>query len=532
MNHAPIHYATVAEQAALLRSRAVSPVELTRAYLDRIDHHDSRLRAYITVLSDSALRQAEEAEREIASGQYRGPLHGIPVALKDIIHVGGVPTTAGSRVMTGFVPREDSNIVRRLRRSGAVILGKANLSEFAMGGTVDHPYGTPRNPWNTSMTPGASSSGSGVAVAAGLCSAALGSDTGGSIRGPAFFCGIAGLRPTYGRVTRHGVVPMCWSMDTVGPMARSVEDCAILLSAIAGHDSADPSSVRAPVPDYTGPIEDGGRGLRIGIPGEMIDFDGMDGRGARRGLRRGLHAAGAGSLGRGCVAPVGLQQRRGLRGDRRHGGGRLPRPLAQGTEGRLRLRQPHPAGSGLDAARRRLHQGAAGKERGQEGDAGASGAIRRASDAGEQRARPARRVGHRRARRKLPRVGGHGAPPSDQPRLPRRPPRPIRALRLHAIRPPRRAAAHRQAIRRGDAVQDRPRLRGSSPTGATCARSYRAAATLGANAGRRAMRQAFGVRTSRGRHPGSAPGRQRCGRAARLSRRRLSRRPRRGPRLS
>ena len=270
------HYATVAEQAALLRSKAVSPVELTRAYLDRIDRLDSRLRAYITVLSDSALRQAEVAGREIASGRYRGPFHGIPVALKDIIHVGGVPTTAGSRVMAGFVAREDSTIVRRLRRSGAVILGKANLSEFAMGGTVDHPFGTPRNPWNTAITPGASSSGSGVAVAAGLCSAALGSDTGGSIRGPAFFCGIAGLRPTYGRVTRHGVVPMCWSMDTVGPMARSVEDCAILLAAIAGHDSADPSSVRTPVPDYTGPIEDGVRGLRIGVPREMIDFDGMD----------------------------------------------------------------------------------------------------------------------------------------------------------------------------------------------------------------------------------------------------------------
>ena len=277
MYQAPIHYATIAEQAALLRSKTVSPVELTRAYLDRIDRLDRRLRAYIAVLSDSALREAEEAGREIASGQCRGPLHGIPIALKDIIHVGGVPTTAGSRVMAGFVPLEDSTIVRRLRGSGAVLLGKANLSEFAMGGTVDHPYGTPRNPWDPSRTPGASSSGSGAAVAAGLCSAALGSDTGGSIRGPAFFCGIAGLRPTYGRVTRQGVVPMCWSMDTVGPMARSVEDCAILLSAIAGPDPADPSTARSPVPDYRGAIEDGVRGLRIGVPREMINFDGMDG---------------------------------------------------------------------------------------------------------------------------------------------------------------------------------------------------------------------------------------------------------------
>ena len=147
MDNVPIHYATVAEQSALLRSKAVSSVELTRAYLDRIDRLDSRLRVFITVLSHSALRQAEEAGREMASGRYRGPLHGIPIALKDIIHVGGVPTTAGSRVMAGFVPGEDSTIVQRLRRSGAVLLGKANLSEFAMGGTVDHPYGTPHNPW-------------------------------------------------------------------------------------------------------------------------------------------------------------------------------------------------------------------------------------------------------------------------------------------------------------------------------------------------------------------------------------------------
>lgn len=277
MDRIPPHYATVADQAALLRSKALSPVELTRAYLDRIDRLGSRLGAFVTVLSGRALRQAEAAEREIASGEYRGPLHGIPIALKDIIHVEGVPTTAGSRVLTGFVPGEDSTIVRRLRRSGAVLLGKANLSEFAMGGTVEHPFGTPRNPWNPAMTPGASSSGSGVAVAAGLCSAALGSDTGGSIRGPAFFCGIAGLRPTYGRVTRNGVVPMCWSMDTVGPMARSVEDCAILLSAIAGHDPADPSTSRAPVPGYLESMEEGVRGLRIGVPREMIDFDGMDG---------------------------------------------------------------------------------------------------------------------------------------------------------------------------------------------------------------------------------------------------------------
>lgn len=276
MTEVPLHYATIAEQASLVRSKAISPVELTRAYLDRIDHLDSRLEAFITVLSDRAIEEATEVERAIASGAYMGPLHGIPITLKDIIHVKGVPTTAGSRVLDGSVPDEHSTIVRRLSDAGAIILGKANLSEFAMGGTVDHPFGTPRNPWDLDRTPGSSSSGSGVAVAAGLCSAAIGSDTGGSIRGPASFCGITGIRPTYGRVTRQGVVPMCWSMDTVGPMTRTVEDCAIVLRAIAGHDSADPSTGRAQVPDYRESIEDGVRGLRIGVPRELTDFEGLN----------------------------------------------------------------------------------------------------------------------------------------------------------------------------------------------------------------------------------------------------------------
>ena len=276
MSDGPLHYSTIAEQAGLIRSRAISPVELTRAYLDRIDHLGNRLGAYVTVLFDRAIEEATEAERAIAAGDYTGPLHGIPVALKDIIHMRGVATTAGSRMLSGSVSEEDSTIVRRLSSAGAVILGKANLSEFAMGGTVDHPFGTPRNPWDLDRTPGASSSGSGVAVAAGLCSAALGSDTGGSVRGPAFFCGITGIRPTYGRVTRQGVVPMSWSMDTVGPMTRTVEDCAIVLWAIAGHDTGDPSTGRAEVPDYLESIEDGVRGLRIGVPREMIDFEGLD----------------------------------------------------------------------------------------------------------------------------------------------------------------------------------------------------------------------------------------------------------------
>ena len=178
--------------------------------------------------------------------------------------------------MANFIPDEDSTIVQRLDAAGAVLLGKLNLSEFAIGGTIDHPFGTPRNPWNTQHTAGGSSSGSGVAAAGGLCAGALGSDTGGSVRGPAAFCGIVGLRPTYGRVTRHGVLPMCWSMDTVGPMTRSVADCALMLNAIAGHDPRDPTSGRAPVPDYTASLSDGVRGLRIGLPTEMFDFDGLN----------------------------------------------------------------------------------------------------------------------------------------------------------------------------------------------------------------------------------------------------------------
>ena len=276
MTDVPLHYATIVEQAEQVRSKAISPMELTRAYLGRIEQLDTRLGAFITVLSDQAVADAREAERAVTSGGPVSPLHGMPVALKDIIHMRGVPTTAGSRVMDGFVPLETSAIVRCLSRAGAIVIGKANLSEFAIGGTVDHPFGTPRNPWGLDRTPGGSSSGSAVAVAAGLCSAALGSDTGGSIRGPASFCGTAGIRPTYGRVTRQGVVPMCWSMDTVGPMTRTVEDCAIVLEAIAGYEDGDVTSSRTPVSDYRECIRDGVRGLRVGLPREMLDFDGLD----------------------------------------------------------------------------------------------------------------------------------------------------------------------------------------------------------------------------------------------------------------
>ena len=244
MDSPDLHFLTMAEQAAMIRSRDLSPVELTRVYLDRIDALGERLGAFITVMRDQAMAQAVQSERSVQAGDDLAPLHGVPVAVKDIIHTRGVLTSAGSRVLADHVPEDDSTLVERLDAAGAVLLGKLNLSEFAIGGTIDHPFGTPRNPWNLDHTAGGSSSGSGVAVAAGLCGGALGSDTGGSVRGPASFCGIVGIRPTYGRVTRHGVVPMCWSMDTVGPMTRTVEDCALMLGAIAGRDPRDPNLQR------------------------------------------------------------------------------------------------------------------------------------------------------------------------------------------------------------------------------------------------------------------------------------------------
>ena len=275
MNEQIPHALSIEDAAGALRSGSLSAVELARAYLDRIDARNDRLGAYVTVTRESALAQAERADRALAAGEDRGALHGIPVAIKDIIDARGVRTTAGSRVLADNVAESDSTLTERLERAGAVLLGKLNLSEFAIGGTIDHPYGTPRNPWNTEHSAGGSSSGSGVAVAAGLCAGALGSDTGGSIRGPAAFCGIVGIRPTYGRVTRHGVAPMCWSMDTVGPMTRTVRDCAIMLAAIAGRDERDTTSSRNPVPDYLASMEDGTNGLRVGLPNEMFEYEAL-----------------------------------------------------------------------------------------------------------------------------------------------------------------------------------------------------------------------------------------------------------------
>ncbi len=260
-------YLSLTEAAALLRSRRISPVELTRAVLDRVDRLDSRVGAFITVTRDEAMRAARAAEQEIASGRYRGPLHGIPVGVKDTHYTKGIRTTANTPVLVDFVPDFDATVVTRLARAGAVLVGKMKLPEFSFGGaSVGGAFPDANNPWDLSRTPGGSSSGSAAALSAGLLIAATGGDTSGSIRNPATFCGVVGMKPTYGRVSRHGIVVISWSLDHVGPMTRTVADNATLLNVLAGHDPLDESSSDLPVPDYTRALTRGVRGMRIGVP--------------------------------------------------------------------------------------------------------------------------------------------------------------------------------------------------------------------------------------------------------------------------
>ena len=257
---------TLKELGPLLHDKRVSPVEVTQAYLERIDTLGGLLNAYISVTGDRALAEARRCEGEILRGDYRGLLHGIPVALKDLYDTAGVRTTAASQIYAQRVPDEDATSVARLRAAGAVIIGKTNLHEFAYGVTTDSSFfGPTRNPWDLERVAGGSSGGSGTAVAAGLCVAATGSDTGGSIRIPAALCGIVGLKPTYGRISCHGLLPLSWTLDHPGPMTRSVYDAAVMLSAMAGYDPRDPASAAVPVPDFTSGLHGGVAGLRIGV---------------------------------------------------------------------------------------------------------------------------------------------------------------------------------------------------------------------------------------------------------------------------
>jgi aspartyl-tRNA(Asn)/glutamyl-tRNA(Gln) amidotransferase subunit A len=262
-----------------LAARRISSVEATEAYLERIARHDGVLQAYITVMRDAALSRARAADAEQSRGSRRGPLHGVPLALKDLVAVAGVRMTGGSEVLADHVPMRDAFVTERLHAAGAVVLGKLSMHEWAFGRpTREGRFPTGRNPWDVARIPAGSSSGSGVAVAAGLCAGALGSDTGGSIRGPASMCGIVGHKPTYGLVSRGGVLAMDWSLDHVGPMTRSVWDSAAILQAIAGHDPADPGSLHGPVPDFMAGLERGARGIRLGLLRRYyVDWPGLDG---------------------------------------------------------------------------------------------------------------------------------------------------------------------------------------------------------------------------------------------------------------
>ena len=250
--------------SSLIARRQVSPVELVTGLLERIDRYDQALKSYMTVCRESALEAAARAERAILRGRRRGPLHGIPLSVKDISWTKGVRTTAHSRTLLNFIPDQDATHVARLLRAGMILLGKTNTTEFA-NGSMDI-IGLARNPWSLAHYTGGSSAGSANAIAAGLAVAATGSDTGGSIRVPASFCGIVGLKPTYGRVSRHGVIALSWSLDNAGPMTRTVRDCAMLLNVMAGYDPRDPNSARVPVPDFTAGLEKGVMGLVLGVP--------------------------------------------------------------------------------------------------------------------------------------------------------------------------------------------------------------------------------------------------------------------------
>ncbi len=259
---------TLADAAKAIGARKLSPVELTQAVLHRIDALNPKLNAFLTVLGDRALATARQAEQEISQGNYRSPLHGIPYAVKDIYSTRGTRTTNGSSVFSEYVPNQDSTAVRNLNRAGGVLVGKNHCLEFACG-NHNSLYGEVRNPWNLEHTPGGSSSGSASSVAAGMVFGSMGSCTGGSIRGPASFCSIVGLKPTYGLVSRYGVFPLSWSIDHAGPLTRTVEDCALMLQAVAGYDSRDPSSARVRLPDYAGALKGGIGKIRVGVPKEF-----------------------------------------------------------------------------------------------------------------------------------------------------------------------------------------------------------------------------------------------------------------------
>ena len=274
MTSDPVHYLSLADVSERLRRTELKPTVLTEMILARIAQHDGALKSYTTLLADRAMDKARQAEEELERGLWRGPLHGVPIAVKDLCYTDFAPTAAGMLIHKDFIPPYTCTVVERLERAGAVILGKLSMTEGAFA--IHHPgMPTPVNPWRAEVWTGASSSGSGAATAAGLCYGSLGSDTGGSIRFPSAACGLTGLKPTWGRVSRYGVFPLSETLDHIGPMTRTAADCAVMLAAIAGADPRDPTALLAPVPDYVAGLTGGIRGVRVGIA-QSYAFDGLD----------------------------------------------------------------------------------------------------------------------------------------------------------------------------------------------------------------------------------------------------------------
>ena len=276
MAEIPVHEWTLLDAAKAIRDKQVSSRELTRALLSRIERYNPKINAYLTVLPDKAMEEASSCDEEIARGALRGPLHGVPVGLKDIFCTKGIRTTCGSRILHNFDPPYDATVAERIRDAGAILLGKQNMDEFAMGSSTETSwFGPTLNPWATDRIPGGSSGGTAAAVAAGLCFAGVGTDTGGSIRQPASLCGVVGMKPTYGRVSRYGMIAFASSLDQGGPITRTVPDAAAVLSVIAGHDRRDSTSVDVPVPDYLAATGRGVKGMRVGLPREYF-AEGLD----------------------------------------------------------------------------------------------------------------------------------------------------------------------------------------------------------------------------------------------------------------
>ena len=272
MNTKDLCYLTAGRLSRLIEKKEVSPVEVIDAHIARIEALEPRLNSFITFVPERAREEASKAEKEIVAGRYRGPLHGIPLGLKDLYYVKGLPNTGGTKLFEDFIPDFDSTVAEKLSAAGTILLGKLNMHPLAYGPTGENEeYGPMHNPWNTERITGGSSGGSGSSAAAGQCTLTMGSDTGGSIRIPSALCGLAGLKPTYGRASRHGLTVLAWSQDHPGPLVRSVEDCALVMNATAGYDPNDPTSVDLPVPDYTKALAGNIRGLRIGVPREYFE---------------------------------------------------------------------------------------------------------------------------------------------------------------------------------------------------------------------------------------------------------------------